>query len=388
MILDKFPSIDVFYRDYWGRKPFVVRGAIAPEVFDGLVDGDHLAGLAMEEDIRSRLVITADEGGRWACEHGPFEAERFAALGDKNWSLLVQNVEQYHRESAQLLREFAFAPRWMMDDIMVSYSAKGGSVGPHTDSYHVFLVQGEGKRQWRVSDGPIKDAAYVERADLKVLKDGFEGPSVEVSMGDVIYLPPHFAHEGVTIENALTFSVGFLGPQLSDMLVEYGAHLEAQEGINKRYGGEGLSGESSGFCIEFGAVGDVRRDLIAALQSDDFGVWMAEYFSRPSHDEAENIERREGEVSEAEVLDLLRGGVTFVRPDHVKFAVSFDGQGGACLAVYGEVVSRSPTHKDLIMWLNDHRRVSMGDVERLGGVDLVVQLYNMKVLISENENLY
>ena len=127
MILNEFPSTDDFYKTYWGKKPFIVRGAIDQDLFDDLIDGDSLAGLSLEEDIKSRLVITEPENNKWICHHGPFPEDKFSTLGDSNWNLLVQNVEQYHPETAQLLSAFNFSPRWLMDDIMVSYSATGGS---------------------------------------------------------------------------------------------------------------------------------------------------------------------------------------------------------------------------------------------------------------------
>lgn len=283
MILDKFPSTEEFYNTYWGRKPFVVRGGVDPALFEGFIDGDTLAGLSLEEDIKSRLVITAPEGGKWVCEHGPFEEDRFSTLGEKNWSLLVQNVEQYHTDTAALLESFNFSPRWMLDDIMVSYSATGGTVGPHTDSYHVFLVQGIGRRVWRVGNTAIQNEEYIEGLELKVLKDGVEGEDIEVTMGDVIYLPPNFAHEGTTLENAMTFSVGFLGPKMSELFIEYGYYLDQMDLDNKRYVGQGLNAESAGPEMSMHAKETIKNELLNTLHAECFSEWLAEYF-RPKDD--------------------------------------------------------------------------------------------------------
>lgn len=279
MILDKFPSIEEFYTRYWGRAPFVVRGGVDKAFFEKAIDGDTLAGLSLEEDIKSRLVLTAPEGGKWQCEHGPFEEERFSALGDKYWSLLVQNVDQYHPDTALLLENFNFSPRWMLDDIMVSYSATGGSVGPHTDSYHVFLVQGIGRRLWRVGSAPLQEEEHIEGLDLKVLKHGVEGEEIEVTMGDVIYLPPHFAHEGTTTEDAMTFSVGFLGPKMSELFIEYGYYLEQFEVQNTRYVGQGLTAQSAGLEISAAAKATIKSELLNSLEAESFSDWLVEYFS-------------------------------------------------------------------------------------------------------------
>ena len=278
MILDKFPNAEEFYDIYWGKKPFIVRGAIPPALFDTLIDGDELAGLALEEDIRARIVTAPKTGDQWTCEDGPFTPERFEAIGDRNWNLLVQNVDEYHEGTRALLDHFSFAPLWMMDDTMVGFSATGGSVGPHIDSYHVFLTQGMGKRTWKISDAPITDEVFIEGMDIKILKDGFKGKSYEVNMGDVVYLPPYFGHEGITIEPALSFSIGLLGPQLSELLSEYSYHLDQKPNLNKRYVGHGLDRRSAGFEIADDALNTVRNDLVTLLGSDDFSVWMKEYF--------------------------------------------------------------------------------------------------------------
>lgn len=279
MILDKFPAADEFYKTYWGRKPFVVRGGIDPALFDSFIDGDTLAGLSLEEEIKSRIIITAPEGGQWTCEHGPFEEDRFSTLGDNNWSLLVQNVDRYNPDTAALLESFNFSPRWLLDDIMVSYSAAGGSVGPHTDSYHVFLVQGMGKRSWRIGTQPVQNEECIEGLDLKVLKDGFDGEDVEVAIGDVIYLPPNYAHEGVTLEEAMTFSVGFLGPKMSELFIEYGYYLEEKEVHDARYLGQGLDAQSAGHDVSSQAIQTIGDMMQETLKVESFTDWLVQYFT-------------------------------------------------------------------------------------------------------------
>jgi 50S ribosomal protein L16 3-hydroxylase len=171
VILDAMPSATVFYGRYWNRHPFVVRGAVQEDAMAGLITADELAGLSMEEAAQSRMVTTAGDRHDWSCSFGPFTEGDFKTAGDTDWTLLVENVEQFHPDTADLLRYFSFAPCWLMDDIMVSFSATGGSVGPHLDSYHVFLVQGQGKRRWKVGRQSIADEVYIEGLDLKVLKD-------------------------------------------------------------------------------------------------------------------------------------------------------------------------------------------------------------------------
>jgi 50S ribosomal protein L16 3-hydroxylase len=225
LILDALPTPETFFREFWNKKPFVVRAMIPNEVTDVLIDEDHLAGLSMEEEVKSRLVRKGKQKSDWTCDQGPFEAAVFNELGEEDWSLLVQNIDQYHPQTAELLKHFNFCPRWLLDDIMVSFSPTGGTVGAHTDSYHVFLVQGKGKRRWKVANEAIQNEAYVENTSLKILKTAFDGEEITVTEGDVIYIPARFAHEGTSLEPSLTYSVGFLGPTLSEMLIEFGHYI-------------------------------------------------------------------------------------------------------------------------------------------------------------------
>ncbi len=325
MILDTLPTAEEFYKTYWGKKPFIVRGYISQDLIESLIDGDTLAGLSLEEDIKSRIITNNKDGNDWVCDHGPFVEDRFADLGDRDWSLLVQNVEQYHTDTAGLLSRFQFSPRWLMDDIMVSFSAPGGSVGPHTDSYHTFLVQGIGKRTWKISTRRVDDDRYVDNPDVKVLAHGFEGETYEVTAGDVIYMPPFFGHEGRTLDAAMTFSVGFLGPKLSEMLGEYAQYLEENEEANTRYLGDGLDENSGGFNIATSTQGDIRNSLIDTINSDEFVIWMAKYFSAPTHDEVDNIDAWPDDG------------------EHVKQAITTSAAGKSYRAIYGEIIGNDDT---------------------------------------------
>lgn len=382
MILDTFPETEEFYRTYWGKKPFIVRGYIAPELIESLVDGDTLAGLALEEDIKSRIITNNPAGNDWVCEHGPFNEDRFDTIGMKNWSLLVQNVEQYHTDTAKLLARFQFSPRWLIDDIMVSYSAPGGSVGPHTDSYHTFLVQGVGRRVWKISAEPVNDDCYIDNPDVKVLQHGFDGDAFEVTVGDVIYMPPFFGHEGKTLEAAMTFSVGFLGPKLSEILGEYAHYLEENEALNKRYLGGALDRHSAAFMVGSTTQEAIRGDAIASLQSDDFTLWMAAYFSTPTHDEIETIERPEEALQEGDIL---------YRPENVKLAITTSSEGRFYLAAYGEALTLSAAQIELIQRLNDGQNIALDDLDGFGdkneAMTLLTALYYKNALRRVNASL-
>ena len=387
MILDKFPSIEDFYKDYWGKKPFIVRGAIPSESFDDYIDGDTLAGLALEEDIKSRIVITAPEGNKWTCEHGPLEESRFSEIGEENWSLLVQNVEQYHSDTASLLEHFNFSPRWLLDDIMVSYSAQGGSVGPHTDSYHVFLVQGIGKRNWKIGNAPVSADDYVEGQEFKTIKSDFEGTEIDVVVGDIIYIPPNFAHEGKTIEEAMTFSVGFLGPKFSELLIEYGAYLDTQESNNNRYNARAINSSSAGINIASSEVSNIQNELSNLVGSDSFSLWLTEYFSKPTHDVVDELETIEEVLSENELLDILKEGQILSRDKAVKLVTSKNDKESVNLSVYGFTLFSGSVDLDVVKRLLQQDIIAFKDIQNVDNqntyIEIITTLYNHEILFFE-----
>ncbi|MFZ3322385.1 MAG: cupin domain-containing protein [Usitatibacter sp.] len=193
-------------RSYWQREPLLLRGAF-PRFADPLSPREVLV-LASNEEANSRLVVR--RGKRWSVEHGPIPASRFKQLPRRDWTVLVQDTNHFSREARELLSRFDFIPHARIDDVMVSYAVPGGSVGPHVDSYDVFLLQGRGRRRWKISRQ--EDLAFVPGTDLKILAR-FEAETEWVlEAGDMLYLPPGVAHHGVAESECLTWSIGFRAP--------------------------------------------------------------------------------------------------------------------------------------------------------------------------------
>lgn len=276
--LSSFPDEVEFYQNYWNKKPFVVRKGVSEIIINGLISADELAGLSLEEDIRSRIVRSGKTPQDWICEHGPFEEVIFSSLPERKWSLLVQDVEKNHPPTADILDPFGFSPCWLIDDVMVSYSTPGGGVGPHLDSYHVFLIQGMGKRSWKIGREKIRKEKYIEGLDLKILSEEFIGDEFEVESGDVIYIPPLFPHSGETIDESMTYSVGFLGPSMAELLIEFGHYIEEQESLNSRYDGGQLDANSSGEDMDESEINNFRTSLTDLIRSDQFEEWLRRYF--------------------------------------------------------------------------------------------------------------
>jgi 50S ribosomal protein L16 3-hydroxylase len=204
-------TLEHFMQQYWQQKPVIIRQGF--KKFKDLISPEDLAGLALEEEVDSRLVYKKD--GQWQAETGPFES--YDHLGKKGWSLIVQAVNHWSSEVAQLVPPFAFIPKWRLDDVMISYSTPEGGVGPHIDLYDVFICQGSGRRSWRVGDKGNHRQFAAHAALLHV--DPFESLiDEELRSGDILYIPPGFPHEGVSLETSMSFSVGFRAKSACAML--------------------------------------------------------------------------------------------------------------------------------------------------------------------------
>lgn len=211
-----------FLADYWQRRPLLMRQALDPTLFT--VMPDELAGMACEAELEARLVIEHDPA-RWEVRHGPFDASSFAAMPETHWTLLVQDVDKYHADVADLIDHFDFLPSWRIDDIMVSYAANQGGVGPHTDAYDVFLLQGAGRRRWRLSNRTYGEQDLLPDLDLRILADFDTNEDWVLDPGDVLYLPPGIAHWGVADGDCMTYSLGFRAPNQIELAADWYQHV-------------------------------------------------------------------------------------------------------------------------------------------------------------------
>ncbi len=206
-----------FLRDYWQQRPLVVRGAV-PD-FVNPIPADELAGLACDPEVRSRLVLGHPDRRDWNVEYGPFAPERFGQLPESAWTLLVSEVEQYWEDGPRWLERFDFIPRWRRDDLMVSYAAREGSVGPHIDAYDVFLFQAQGSRRWEIQEPPPKSPICLPALPLAILRSFAPTSEWILNPGDMLYLPPGIPHLGMALDDGcMTWSIGFRAPVWRDLL--------------------------------------------------------------------------------------------------------------------------------------------------------------------------
>ncbi|HKW80250.1 MAG TPA: cupin domain-containing protein [Casimicrobiaceae bacterium] len=225
---------EAFLRRYWQKRPLLVRSAVAD--CKNLFSRAALVGLACRDDVESRLVLR--ERGRWSLSHGPFRAAHLRALPPRGWTLLVQGVNLHLAAGDALLRRFGFIPYARLDDLMVSVAAPGGGVGPHFDAYDVFLLQGSGRRRWRLSRQ--RDLALVPGRPLKILARFRPDAECTLAPGDMLYLPPGCAHDGVALDAGTTCSIGFRAPSAQELATGFLDWLRDDIALEGRYADPGL----------------------------------------------------------------------------------------------------------------------------------------------------
>src|SRR5713101_9976020 len=218
-----------FLSQFWQKKPLLVRNAI-PD-FKGVVQAPELLALSLRDDIESRLVWR--RSGAWHLREGPFSRTELTRLPKIGWTRLVPGLNLELSAADALLRRFRFLPYARLDDVMVSHAAPGGGVGPHFDSYDVFLLQGPGRRRWRAGKprNPVLDPA----APLKILRNFRPESEWLLDPGDMLYLPPGWAHEGVALEPCFTYSIGFRVPSHADTAREFLAFLQDRVAFDGQY---------------------------------------------------------------------------------------------------------------------------------------------------------
>jgi 50S ribosomal protein L16 3-hydroxylase len=209
-------SAQRFMRRHWQRKPLLIRQAIAG--FVPPLDRAALFALAESEVVESRLIIGAGATKGWQMRQGPFSRRALPALKRPDWTLLIQGVDLHDQAVHELLAQFRFVPDARLDDVMVSYATEGGGVGPHFDSYDVFLLQALGQRRWRI--GRQKDKTLQPGQPLKILQSFVAEQEFVLSPGDMLYLPPGYAHDGVALDECMTYSIGFRAPGQGEVAAE------------------------------------------------------------------------------------------------------------------------------------------------------------------------
>jgi 50S ribosomal protein L16 3-hydroxylase len=330
MILNDFDTTS-FLRDYWQQKPLLIRNPWA--AWSNPLEPDELAGLACEPQLESRLVSGGN--GNWTVEHGPFAQRRFASLGKTPWTLLVQAVDHHVPGVAALLTPFRFIPNWRIDDVMVSYATNGGGVGPHYDQYDVFLIQGAGQRRWRVGQRCNADSTLLPHEDLRLLADFDAVDEWLLGPGDILYVPPGIAHDGVAVgDDCMTYSIGFRAPARSELIADFADDLVAEMADDDRYADVGLTVQANPGEIAAAALDALHRMVLERLgDRKAFARWFGTYNSMSKY--AELDWSLEAPVSAHDVRQYLANGATLTRNPASRFSF-IQQEDGVLLFVDGQ----------------------------------------------------
>jgi 50S ribosomal protein L16 3-hydroxylase len=269
-------SVEDFLRDYWQKKPLLIRQAVPN--FSGLLSPQQLISLACTEDVQARLIT--QPRGKFALQHSPFEPEDFESFGKTKWTVLVQGVNHLLPEATDLLKEFNFIPHARLDDLMVSYAPKGGGVGPHFDAYDVFLLQGLGHRRWQISTQADKE--LIEGAPLRILKNFQVEQEWVLEAGDMLYLPPHCGHNGIAEDDCMTYSIGFRTPAYQELAEQFLVYLQDRICVEGVYADPDLTTQTHPSEIGAAMLDQVEK-AIAQVRWDkeDIANFLGCYLSEP-----------------------------------------------------------------------------------------------------------
>ncbi len=325
-------DIDVFLRAHWQKKPLLIKNAWP--AWDNPIEPDELAGLACEPQIESRLIAQA--GATWSVENGPLPEARFGELGTKDWTLLVQAADHYVPEVAALIEPFSFIPNWRIDDVMVSYAADGGGVGPHFDQYDVFLIQGLGKRKWQIGAMCNSDTPMLPGSDLRQLAEFEPTDEWVLEPGDILYVPPRIAHNGTAIgDDCMTYSVGFRAPSRAELIADYCDDMLEHLDEDDRYGDPDLKLQSNPGEIPASAIDRLHKMLTDTMRDRAaFARWFGGYNSTRKYPDMEWTPQEP--MPQRDIVAALSGGAPLYRNPASRFSFIRHGNTSLSLFVDGD----------------------------------------------------
>ena len=271
-----------FLKEYWQKKPLLIKGAF--KNFDDPISADELAGLAMEEELESRIISFKQSrtDKNWQVDMGPFEA--FDGYSENNWTLLVQAVNNWSKPTSELMKPFQFLPNWRLDDVMVSFSTPNGGVGPHLDQYDVFIIQGEGKRHWQVGLPSDDLQEIIPHPDLKQTSE-FKAVIDDITEpGDLLYIPPNHPHNGYAIENSLNYSIGFQAPNNQELWSAFADKLLDEELATNRIDDKDRTLTKSPEILTIEDQHKLKAHMLSQLDDDiQFQQFIGKFLTQNHH---------------------------------------------------------------------------------------------------------
>ena len=284
-------SYQDFLNDYWQQKPLLVRQAFNGSPVD--ISPEELAGIACDTDAPARIVM--EYGAEpWESLFSPFDDETFANLPDSHWTLLVNDLERYIPELRSIIEKFSFIPNWRLDDLMLSYAVKQGSVGPHIDAYDVFLIQTAGKRKWRIDSRKDYNKEILKDCSLSILKYFDSNCDWVLKPGDMLYLPPKIPHYGISQDNdCMTLSVGFRAPSQGELIYHWIESIANSPEFNQRYRDKQRPLQHHGAEITQNDIKALSNIVLKGIDSkkETLSIWLGKYLTETKGESTLNEEK-------------------------------------------------------------------------------------------------
>ena len=372
-------SRKTFMQEYWQKKPLLVRQAFAD--FKSPITADELAGLACEEDVNSRIVM--EKGGEhpWFPIFGPMSDEIYASMPKTHWSLVVNDLEKYLPELSWIIDRFRFIPEWRLDDLMISYAADQGSVGPHIDLYDVFILQGQGKRRWQISRQAVTEDNQIKETPLRIQKDFQAEEEWIVEPGDMLYLPPGVSHHGVSLGESLSYSIGFRATSHADLVNDFIGHITQNLSPLLTYQDPDQLIQQHPNEIKQDALDRVTEIFKQYLRPDhpELQRWFGRYVSDTKTDV---ITEPENEVASIEELQELANTGVLNRHPASRFAFAQNPE-NTLLFIDGEDYEVNP---DFAKALCKQRQINLNELIGIANNDeslFIVELYNQGKMYVE-----
>ncbi len=272
-------SKEDFLKEYWHKKPLLFKQVFTQEQLSFLPNKEELINLSCNPDIQSRIITKSSET-QYDVEVGPFEKEDFQELNDFTWNLLVSDVDKWLPKSQKLLKYFDFIRNWIFDDIMISTGSIGGTVGPHTDHYDVFLIQVTGQRQWQFGHNKIYNPTLLGDVEIKLIQRFEADESYKLNPGDILYLPPEVAHYGIAnSDDCVTCSIGMRTPSFAELLTDFVDNTAQKQSENDRFEEPEFKQQPPIGEITSQDIEKVKQILIENINTNNISQWLGKYLS-------------------------------------------------------------------------------------------------------------
>jgi 50S ribosomal protein L16 3-hydroxylase len=372
-----------FLAEYWQKKPLLVRQAF-PDL-QAVIEPDDLAGLACEEDVEARIVLQDPASNHWELQQGPFAEDHFGQLPPSHWTLLVQAVDHWVPDAAELMAQFDFIPRWRLDDLMVSYAVDGGGVGPHYDNYDVFLIQAAGQRRWEIGGEFNSDSPRRSDAPVMILPDWEAEQSWVLEPGDMLYVPPRLGHSGIAVgDDCMTYSVGFRAPSHAEIMRHFTDFVGECLSSELRYSDPDLKPQANSARIGDDAIERVRGVLAHYINDDKLlGEWFGRFMTEPKYPDLDRTP--DDSVTEESLRTFLQSGGSLSRTEGARLAWRCTDE-GCQLFADGAVYQGPQAQQALFSGICDSGGLDLGEDADLDlAISLLTQLINQGIFYADDQ---